>query len=450
MSQNDLRTDDLEEDSHEQPAPPAPPRSPTSRAAASSAIAALLIVTLGITTFAVIAARRNPQHTPRAAATHTLSPVNSPDATATATVPLAPAVIHGTGLPEGVAILNFALTGADEGWATAGVITNPVTGFPDRSMVYHYAAGTWTQVGSALSQTRLGGLDMLSSSEGWAYGVDANNNAVLLRISNGAAQRAALPAPITATAWFDILAMRTADEGWLATANLKSAYGGANSSLFHLRHGVWSQVSGAPYYITDIAAVAANEAWVIGWEHDGTSALVHVSAGVATLELTGTSQTSFYHLRVFASDDIWIEGAMHDSTNVGTGDLPLNYHYDGVAWRNVNLQAPTSAQHVDIVAPNVIWALFSKQVPPNQNGPTDGEIAALYVKSGGQWSAARLPYADLQALEVVSRSPSDVWALGLYWTFQQVPSDNGGQNFAGFGHNVLLHSSGGVWTEYGR
>jgi hypothetical protein len=448
MSQSDLRTYELEEDSQERPAPPRPP---TRRAAASSAIAALLIVSLGVATFAVFAAHRNAQHTPHAASTHTPKPpkpVNSP--AATATLPLAPTVVHGTGLPEGVEVVNFALTGADEGWATTDVITNPITGFPDRSMIFHYVAGTWTQVGSALSQTRLGGLDMLSSSEGWAYGVDANNKPVFLHISNGAWQRAPLPSPITSTAWFDILAMRTANEGWLSTANLKSAYGGANSSLFHRRNGVWSQVKGAPYYITDIAAVAENEAWVIGWEHDGTSALVHVLAGVATLELTGTSSTSFYHLRMFAPNDIWIEGAMHDATNVGTGDLPLNYHYDGVAWRNVNLQAPKSAQHIDIVAPNVIWALFSKQLPPSELGPTDGEIAALYANTGGKWGAAGLPDTDLQSLEVVSSSPTDVWALGLYWTFQQVPSDNGGQNFSGIGHNVLLHYNGGVWTEYGR
>ncbi|HEX9036422.1 MAG TPA: hypothetical protein VF808_05475 [Ktedonobacterales bacterium] len=442
MSQSDLRTHEVDDDSSEHPVTPHPPV--IRRVALSGVIAALLLVALGVSTFAALSAYR----APHAAAGATPTFGRMPAVTPTLAAPSGPAVKRGKGLPEGVEIVTFMLTGTDEGWATGAVVTNPVTGFPDRSMVYHYAAGTWTQAGAALLQTRLGGLDMLSSSEGWAWGIDANNTPIFLHISNGAWQRA--PEPVPSSPGADLLVMRTPHEGWLTTANLKSAYSGASSTLYHLRNGYWSQVRGAPYYITDIVAVAANEAWVIGWQHDGTSALVHVLNGVATLELTGTSHTSFFHLRMFAPNDIWIEGAMHDSTNVGTGDLPLNYHYDGAAWANVNLQAPGSAQHIDIVAPDVAWALLSKQPPPGVMGPTDGEIAALYSLAGGQWNASGLPYTDLQSLEALSSSPTDVWALGVYWTFQQIPSDNGGQSFAGITHNVLLHYNGGAWTEYGR
>ena len=72
---------------------------------------------------------------------------------------------------------------------------------------------------------------------------------------------------------------------------------------------------------------------MIGWNADSTSSLVHVQAGVATVELTSPANSTFSHLRMFAPNDIWIEGAMHAATNADIDDVPLNYHYNGVAGR---------------------------------------------------------------------------------------------------------------------
>ena len=444
MRQNDLRTRELDDDSREYPAQPGPSGTPPTRRAATLApVAALVVVALIGATLVTLSARQPTHGAVGNAATGT--PATS---LATTSTP-APAFMHGAGLPEGVGVITFALTGPDEGWGTGGVITNPVDGVPDRGMVLHYANGSWAQVGPSLPGVYLGWIDMLSSSEGWVTGGDGSDNSVLLHISGGAWQKMALPAidPHAAPA---IMAMRTPDEGWLVMANLKSAYSGANTSLLHYSGGAWSLVSNTPHYITDIAPVADGEAWVIGWNTDQTSSLDHVQGNVATVELTSPGYSSFNRLRMFAPNDIWIEGAMHAASNLDIDDLPLNYHYDGQAWSNVNLQVPIGAQHVGIVSSNVAWSYTSTQAPPPLGEGAYGQIAMISSNANGAWQPLTLPYNDLQSIEIVSSSSADVWAIGTYMIMTQIPSSNGGQNFSGVSHYVLLRYTNGAWTEWGR
>lgn len=448
MSQSDLRTHEIADDSSEHPAQPRPPARP--RVRASSAIAALLVAALAIGTFAVFATHRGAPGAPGAKATHTPAPRSSPAASGPGRSQSQPPA-HGVGLPKGVEILTFAMTGPDEAWATAAVITDGVIGFPARGMIYHYSAGTWIQIGPALPDVFLGGLDMISSSEGWAYGGDANNKPVFVHISNGDWQRAT-PPPIAPGAAIDALAMRAPGEGWLAVANLKTAYSGANTTLFHLSDGVWSQIHGAPYYITDIAAVADNEAWVIGWTHIGASVLYHVQNGAGTLALTGPHNSSFTRLRMFAPNDIWLEGAQHAKYNVPVNDLPLDYHFDGASWTKVGLQAPGHSQHAVIASPDIAWSWFSA-VPTvasnNAAAPsTDGYISSIYSNAGGQWRAIGLPYRDLGTMAVLSNSDTDIWAIGVYMVFTAIPDE--GQSYSGVSHYVLLRYTNGSWTEWGR
>ena len=357
------------------------------------------------------------------------------------------------GLPKGVEITAFTLTGANEGWGTGCVITDPVTGFPDRCMVFHYASGAWIQVGSALPGERLSGVDMISSSEGWVIGCDDSSNGILLHIANGAWQREPLP---TADPKADIggLAMRTPDEGWAVVANLKAAQGGASTSLYHYSGGVWTLVSTLPaslHYITDIAPVADGEAWVIGWNTGNTiSSLAHIQGGAATVALTSPRNSTFYRLRMFAPNDIWIEGARHDpKTNIETDDTPLVYHFDGASWSNMSLHASKAVQYAGVVASDTVWGFAS--VEPPQTSPMFatgyGYIASIYSNAGGQWKTLGVPYKDLQSLDVVSSSGTDIWAVGSYTVMTPLPNNSG---YSGVGHSVLLHYTGGAWTEYGR
>lgn len=434
---------DLDDESREHLTQPGTANTRAShRAAASGVIAPLVAMALIIAVFVALSARP-PAHGETSGATKG-KPVlaRSPIAT------LSPTLTHGAGLPEGVEVLTFTLTGPDEGWGTGAVVTNPVDGVPDRGVVLRYTGGVWTQVGATLPGVYLGGLDMISSSEGWVIGGDDAGHSLLLHISNGAWQRQSPPS-IDPQGSPDIMAMRTPTEGWLVMANLKGAQTGANTSLLHDVNGVWTPVRNAPYYITDIAPVADGEAWVIGWSADGVSTLVHVQHGVATVELNGPGNSTFSHLRMFAPNDIWIEGAMHAASNADINDVPLNYHYDGVAWSNVNLQVPSNAQHVTIAASDVAWSIVSHQLPP-PNSSAYGQIASISSNASGAWQALPLPYTDLQSIEVVSTSRADIWAIGVYMDTTQIPSDNGGQSYSSIGHTVLLRYTLGAWTEWGR
>lgn len=442
MWKRDVRTRELESESRESPESPAQPETPPTRTSAvPGAIAALLVVALIVAVFVSLSTRRSPHratgNTPTDTPVAALSPTTA-----------AVALTHGTGLPEGVEVIAFTLTGPDEGWGTGGVITNPVDGFPDRGMVLRYAGGSWTLIGPTLPSAYLGGIDMLSPSEGWVIGGDDSGHGLLLHISNGAWQKEPLPA-IAAQGTPDIMAMRTPDEGWLTVANPKGAQGGANTSLLHYAGGAWSLIRDTPHYITDIAPVADGDAWVVGWNTDGTSSLVHVQGGVATVELTSPGNSTFSRLRMFAPNDIWIEGAMHAASNADIDDVPLVYHYDGAAWSNVNLQVPDGAQHVTIAASDAAWSLASEQAPP-PNGTSYGQIASISSNASGAWQKLSLPYKDLQSLEVVSASSVDVWAVGVYMVTTQVPDHNGTQSFASVSHSVLLRYSDGAWTEWGR
>ncbi len=443
MRRRDLRTRELDDDSREYPAQPRQPASQW-RPAATSVIAALLVMTLGVAAFAAISMSRTAKREIKAPATATpMEPLWS----TTATSPLQ-APRRGAGLPQGVEITAFTLTGTDEGWGTGCVITNQVAGFPDRCMVFHYASGAWAQAGPALPGIRLSGLDMLSSSEGWVAGCDDSSRGLLLHIANGAWQQEPLP---TAEPQSDVtvMAMRTPDEGWMAVANPKGAQGGANTSLYHYSGGVWTLVSTSLQYITDIAPVADGEAWVIGWNTDATSSLAHIQGGTATVALTSPSDSTFYRLRMFAPNDIWIEGARHDpKTNYYTDDTPLVYHFDGATWSDVSLGASKSAQHASVVASDTVWGFAS--VKPPLTSPLYGMveyIASIYSNAGGQWKTLSVPYKDLQSLDVVSSSSADVWAVGSYMVMTPLPNNAG---YSGVGHSVLLRYTGGSWTEYGR
>lgn len=442
MRKRDLQTRELDDSSREYPAQPSPP---VNRPPVAGGVAALLLMALGAAIFGAMSTSRTARGATGASTAGTpTAGVPTAVLSPTAAVSWMQAPRRGAGLPEGVEVIAYAPTGPDEGWGTGGVITNPVTGFPDRSMVLRYSAGSWTQVGPALPGEYLGGIDMISSSEGWVVGGNDSGECLLLHIHNGSWRQAPLP-PADPQGAPTFMAMRTPDEGWMAMANPKKAQGGANTSLLHYTGGAWSLIPDPIQYITDIAPIADGEAWVIGWNTDATSSLVHVQGRKATVVLTSPADSTFYRLRMFAPDDIWIEGAMHDpKSNVEIADVPLNYHFDGVAWSNVNVHAPSGVQHVSIVASGTAWGFANVQLaPPDQTA--FGQLASIYSNAGGQWKALSVPYIDLQSIEVVSSSSTDVWALGVYMVTTQIPG-----GYSGVSHHVLLRYTGGVWTEYGR
>jgi hypothetical protein len=114
----------------------------------------------------------------------------------------------------------------------------------------------------------------------------------------------------------------------------------------------------------------------------------------------------------------------------------------------VNLHVPKGVQDVGIVAHDTAWSFASAaQATPSPTG--DGHIASIYSKAGGQWKALSVPYKDLQSIEVVSNSNTDVWAIGVYMVTTHTREGTTSVD-SSTGYYVLLHYTGGIWTEYGR
>src|SRR5512142_2376918 len=108
MRQDDLRTHELDDDSREHSAQPdAPGKPPTRRAAALAPVAALLVVAL-IGAVLVTLSARQPTH----GAVGNVA-TGTPATSLAATTTPAPAFTQGAGLPEGVEIITFTLTGPD-------------------------------------------------------------------------------------------------------------------------------------------------------------------------------------------------------------------------------------------------------------------------------------------------------------------------------------------------
>ena len=423
---------------------------PDLRATIAAVLAALLIIALSGAIFTTLAIGSLPQAAPVSSGpvmAFTPPPTFTPPAGGYPTeVPWSPpqSPIHGAGLPSGVQIIAFALTGPDEGWATGGANINPLYGTPDHSMIYRYSAGTWTQVGPTLPGYLLSGLYMDSPTDGWVMGGDANARNILLHISGGSWRQVSPPA-VDPRGVPVIMRFRSPNDGWLVMADGKTEQGGASASLFHYQNGVWSLMRGAPYYITDLAPVAVGEAWITGWSDTGASQLFHIQDGVSSLALSGPVDSAFSDLRVFAPNDIWIEGAQRDATSSDIYDQPLIYHYNGARWSLVDLHAPIS-QHAAIVSATTAWGFHLTQGSSLTNGSTSGVIASIYSNAGGQWQTLSVPYKDLQSLEVVSQSSTDVWAIGVYMVTTQVSANT----TSSVSEYVLLHYTNGTWTEYGR
>jgi anti-sigma factor RsiW len=440
-----LQTIELDDDSARHPGQSLQPlpanRSARRWMAPIGVVAALLIVALGATLFAALASRRStPGH----------GGVGPGQANAQ----------PGPPLPDGVTMTYVTLAAPGAYWAT-GFVTDKVTGRQDTGVILRFTDGKWTQVGDALPFGHLDGLDMVSATEGWAWGGDRSGDAVFLRISGGAWRRITV-AGVNPQATPQFIRMSSANDGWLAMQNPKTANGDTTpSSLFHYSDGVWNPVQSSLYAFWDLAAVGPGEAWMVGGDAVENVTIVHVKSGqmVIALRLPNSDNTGLDHLRAFAPNNVWATGVRYAPAQ---GTVPKNpekwtpalYHYDGASWEPVapsDMRTPAGVQQIQIIPYGDMWATRSVTVSvfPGRHEPTENRVQALYQLDRGVWSEVPLPYSDLVGLMILSdaSTTSDIWAVGSYsvWT-----TTLDGSTVSGGTYPVLLHYLNGAWTDYGR
>jgi anti-sigma factor RsiW len=447
MRRDHLRTIELDEDTAHYPDQGLllPPVSRPARRwmAPVGVIAALLIIALGATLFASHASRRS---------------VPAPGGS----TPIAANVQPGPPLPQGVTMTRVTLAAPGEYWAT-GFVKDQATGQEDTGVILRFSGGKWTQVGDLLQSGHVDGIEMVSPTEGWAWGGDTNETGLLLHISNGAWQRIAAPA-VNRKGAPQLIRMSSATDGWLVMTNPKTADGDTTpSTLLHYSNGAWLPVQSPLSFFWDIAAVGPGEAWVLGSDAQ-SQLIVHLKSGEAIVTLRmpasyNAGDIGLEHLRAQAPSDVWATGIRYSaapatSINWLVSSTPALYHYDGASWQPVlpgDLRVPTGVQQVQIVPYSGMWATRSIMTSdvPGQHAATRRQIQALYQIDQGVWREVPLPYGDLSDFGVIADASTagDIWAEGTYpvWT----PNANGTGGSGGT-YPVLLHYVNGVWTEYGR
>lgn len=200
----------------------------------------------------------------------------------------------------------------------------------------------------------LAGIASISGREVWSVGFAFNDTAPLVERWDGAAW-ARVPSPVQpvpARSALAAIAAISPTDLW-AVGRLDATYrrGGIKPLLQHWDGAHWCAVAGAPLpndqgysSLAGIAAIAANDIWVVG--SIGFAALPLIEhwngrrwqsvASPALPKATGQQTYALSAVAAITSADVWAVGT---SSNGSTGEQPLIERWDGLRWRIIAIAA---------------------------------------------------------------------------------------------------------------
>src|SRR5207244_6914887 len=170
---------------------------------------------------------------------------------------------------------------------------------------------------------------------------------------------------------------------------------------------------------TAIAAVSANDVWVVGYyaetnTSDTQALTMHWDgnnwAVIPSPNPAGSYDSELYSVDALASNDVWATGRWYGNTDsIST----LAMYWDGMEWSIVSTPNPGSYNSLGAIAAsahNDVWALGSV------SGPVSGTLPMAIHWDGSSWSINYLPttgtstsYFGLEAI-----SANDIWAVGVF------------------------------------
>lgn len=135
----------------------------------------------------------------------------------------------------------------------------------------------------------------------------------------------------------------------------------------------------------------------------------------------------------FSPSDSWAVGFQ---SSAGSPDLPVTEHWNGTGWSIAEAPPITESGHlqsVDGTAPSDLWAVGYTQ-------DSGGTSSLIMHWNGTAWSLVpaplrgRYPY-DEQLTGVVAISPTNAWAVGIYYNRSSARYNS-----------LILHWNGTVWS----
>ncbi|HEY7341630.1 MAG TPA: hypothetical protein VH591_12160 [Ktedonobacterales bacterium] len=334
---------------------------------------------------------------------------SAPTATAIAHQPLAP--LH---LPAGTTLLGLSMASPTDGWAVG------VTADGQRILLLRYHDGQWAIWPGTLPQLQLSlsadSLSMDSPTDGWMTGEGG-----MLHYTNGQWVAVAVPG----VGGIDKVQMVSPTDGW-ATAFIQSA--DKQSGVFGmLRYtgGAWSVVPLPPSLREisdetqlDFSVTTSGECWLLYRVASSNSTEILRYTGDSFQVAYTLPHVQEYHITMGASENGWLTG-------INANNTPF-YHFDGSAWTKVAIPAgftgPSSSNYAAVISPSGVAWLF---------GIGDsGHNGAVARYLNGSWEAVT--------------APSTIFPS----TFRLVADDEGWAIGAVGDRSVLYHYQNGRWTPY--
>ena len=217
-----------------------------------------------------------------------------------------------------------------------------------RTLTMHWDGTAWTVQQSPSPDPTLNRLDGVAAagSSIWAVGWAGSSGSLAIRRQGSAWQRAATTNEGTGENTLNGISARTQNDIW--------AVGHAqNQSLtLHYNGSAWSVVPSPNLEfgvrLEDVVALAANDAWAVGWSGssgslDDVNVAMHWDGThwtiVPTPQPGGTEIDRLLAVDARASNDVWAVGIY--SPNPVVEDHSLILHWDGTSWSVVQNDCDT-------------------------------------------------------------------------------------------------------------
>lgn len=189
------------------------------------------------------------------------------------------------GLTQAGQLLGFQMVSDSEGWATVTAGTGSFFG----SVFLHFHQGSWIRPveSDIIPKVAIGGITMLSVSEGWALGSenvpDANGNTYRVpfkqhsyHFHNGAWESVAVPLTQHDNIELNAVGIASASDAWSVGADNSTIYGQttsgyhSHSALLHWDGARWQRVTAPASGATNDGIMAlsfgrANTGWAVGF-----------------------------------------------------------------------------------------------------------------------------------------------------------------------------------------
>ncbi len=272
---------------------------------------------------------------------------------------------------------SVSLLSNTDGWAVGGISAFGSSSGEIDHLTSLGGVPTWVRYvrpGNAVFPGELYGVDMVSSSDGWAVG---NNNVIFHYTGGDWNQVSFTPASAIIYRAVDMV---SSSDGWLV---------GDGGRILHYDGTSWaSYTSPTASTLHAVKMVGANEGWAAG--AGGTILYYTTTTGTGVWSVSRTGGSNLYGL------------SMYDRSNgVAVGANGSGLRYNGTSWLTIPATNVRNLYGVKLTSPTYGWAV--------------GESGQLQEFNGSGWSLYyELPaYFDLGGIDLLTPSNSDWgWAVG--------------------------------------